>query len=109
MARDYGVKDVKGRGLQIYPAIDLNAQDAASKILEGGLESLEKSSRFLRRRENPLQGAIIMVDVPAGEIRALIGGRNYDYSQFNRATHARRQIRSRVKPFVVATALAPRL
>src|SRR5260370_6218011 len=77
MGRDYGGKDVKGRGLQIYTAIDLNAQDAASKILEGGLESLEKSSRFLRRRENPLEGAIIMVDVPAGEIPGLIGGRNY--------------------------------
>ncbi|HEX9501377.1 MAG TPA: transglycosylase domain-containing protein, partial [Thermoanaerobaculia bacterium] len=109
MARDYGVKDVKGRGLQIYTAIDLNAQDAASRILEGGLESLEKSSRFLRRRENPLEGAIIMVDVPAGEIRALIGGRNYDYSQFNRATNAKRQIGSLVKPFVYATALEPSL
>lgn len=109
MARDYGVKDVKGRGLQIYTAIDLNAQDAASRILEAGLAGLEKSSRFLRRKGNPLQGAIIMVDVPAGEIRALIGGRNYDYSQFNRATSAKRQIGSLVKPFVYATALEPSL
>jgi penicillin-binding protein 1B len=109
MARDYGVKDVKGRGLQIYTAIDLNAQDAASRILESGLQSLERSSRFLRRRENPLQGAIIMVDVPAGEIRALIGGRNYDVSQFNRATNAKRQIGSLVKPLVYAAALEPSL
>ena len=36
MGRDYGVKDVKGRGLQIYTAIDLNAQDAAAKVLEAG-------------------------------------------------------------------------
>src|SRR5438132_2684096 len=43
MARDYGVKDVKGRGLQIYTAIDLNAQDTAAKILEAGLAALEKS------------------------------------------------------------------
>ena len=109
MARDYGVKDVKGRGLQIYTAIDLNAQDTASKTLESGLESLERASRYLRRRESPLQGAMIMVDVPAGEIRALIGGRNYEFSQFNRATNARRQIGSLVKPFVYATAFEPSL
>ncbi|HEY8184080.1 MAG TPA: PBP1A family penicillin-binding protein [Thermoanaerobaculia bacterium] len=109
MSRDYGVKDVKGRGLQIYTAVDLNAQDAASRILESGLAGLERSSRYLRRQGNPLQGAIIMVDVPAGEIRALIGGRNYDYSQFNRATSAKRQIGSLIKPFVYATALEPSL
>ena len=83
--------------------------DTASKILESGLESLERSSRYLRRRSNPLQGAMIMVDVPAGEIRALIGGRNYDFSQFNRATNAKRQIGSLIKPFVYATAFEPSL
>ena len=109
MGRDYGVKDVKGRGLQIYTAIDLNAQDTAAKTLEAGLENLERSSRYLRRRDNPLQGAVIDVDVPTGEIRALVGGRNYDFSQFNRALNARRQIGSLVKPFVYATAFEPSL
>jgi penicillin-binding protein 1B len=109
MSRDYGIKDVKGRGLQIYTAIDLNAQDTAARILESGLASLERGSRYLRRRDNPLQGAMIQVDVPAGEIRALIGGRNYDLSQFNRAINARRQIGSLVKPFVYATAFEPSL
>src|SRR5207247_4478955 len=82
MGRDYGIKDVKGRGLQIYTAIDLNAQDLASRTLEQGLEGLERGSRRLRRSEGPLQGVLIHVDVPAGEIRALVGGRNYDQSQF---------------------------
>jgi len=109
MGRDYGVKDVKGRGLQIYTAIDLNAQDTAARVLESGLQSLERGSRYLRRHGDPLQGAIIQVDVPAGEIRALVGGRNYDLSQFNRAINARRQIGSLVKPFVYATALEPSL
>src|SRR5205823_4827766 len=83
MSRDYGIKDVKGHGLQIYTAIDLNAQDTAAKTLETGLASLEKGSRFLRRASTPLQGALIHVDVQSGEIRALVGGRNYDVSQFN--------------------------
>lgn len=109
MARDYGIKDVKGRGLQIYTAIDLNAQDTAARTLEAGLESLEKSSSRLRRRDQPLQGVIINVDVPTGEIRALIGGRNYDVNQFNRALNAQRQIGSLVKPFVYATAFEPSL
>ena len=109
MARDYGIKDVKGRGLQIYTAIDLNAQDAAAKTLDSSLRSLEKGSSTLRRAKNPLEGVLIHVDVPAGEIRALVGGRNYDVSQFNRALNARRQIGSLVKPFVYATAFEPSL
>ncbi|HEY8130888.1 MAG TPA: PBP1A family penicillin-binding protein [Thermoanaerobaculia bacterium] len=109
MSRDYGVKDVKGRGLQIYTAIDLNAQDSAAKILESGLQSLERSSRYLRRHNNPLEGVMIHVDVPAGEIRALVGGRNYDFSQFNRALNSKRQIGSLIKPFVYATAFEPSL
>jgi penicillin-binding protein 1B len=109
MSSDYGIKDVKGRGLQIYTAIDLNAQDTASRTIEAGLSALEKGSRRLRRPGQPLQGAIINVDVPTGEIRALIGGRNYDINQFNRALNARRQIGSLVKPFVYATAFEPSL
>lgn len=109
MARDYGVKDVKGRGLQIYTAIDLNAQDTAAKTLESGLESLERRYRNLRRGGRRLEGVIIHVDVAAGEIRALVGGRNYDVSQFNRALNAKRQIGSLIKPFVYATAFEPSL
>jgi penicillin-binding protein 1B len=109
MARDYGIKDVKGRGLQIYTAIDLNAQDTAARTVEAGLSALENGSRRLRRPGQPLQGAIIHVDVPTGEIRALIGGRNYDLNQFNRALNAKRQIGSLVKPFVYATAFEPSL
>ncbi|HJT16797.1 MAG TPA: PBP1A family penicillin-binding protein, partial [Thermoanaerobaculia bacterium] len=109
MGRDYGVKDVKGRGLQIFTAIDLNAQDAAAKTLEAGLEALERGNRSLRRRNSPLQGVLIAVDVPSGEIRALVGGRNYDYSQFNRALNSKRQIGSLIKPFVYATAFEPSL
>jgi penicillin-binding protein 1B len=109
MARDYGIKDVKGRGLQIYTAIDLNAQDLASRTLEQGLEGLERGSRRLRRSDSPLQGVLIHVDIPAGEIRALVGGRNYDQSQFNRALNSKRLIGSLIKPFVYLSAFEPSL
>jgi len=109
IAKDYGITDVKGSGLQIYTAIDLAAQDYATRTLESGLEGLERGNRRLRRTDNPLQGAIIHVDVPSGEIRALVGGRNYDQSQFNRALNAQRQVGSLFKPFVYLTAFEPSL
>src|SRR5207244_4697426 len=90
LARDYGYKDVKGRGLQIYTAIDLNAQDTAARTLENGLGALERGNRRLRNAASPLQGAVINVDVQTGEIRALIVGRNYDINQFDHAQSAKR-------------------
>ncbi len=111
MALDYGIKDVKGRGLEIYTAIDLAAQESAARTLESGLEGLERGSRRLRR-SNPqerLQGVMIVVDVPSGGIRALVGGRNYDINQFNRALNARRQVGSLIKLFVYLTAFEPSL
>jgi penicillin-binding protein 1B len=111
MARDYGVKDVKGRGYQIYTAIDFTAQDLASRTLVAGLANLEKNNRRLRRDDpqKQLQGVLIHVDVPTGEIRALVGGRNYDVNQFNRALNSKRLIGSLVKPFVYLTAFEPSL
>jgi penicillin-binding protein 1B len=109
LAKNYDIKDVKGRGLQIYTAIDLGAQDTATKMLEAGLANLEKRNRRLRREESPLQGVMIHVDVPTGEIRALVGGRNYDRSQFNRALNSRRLVGSLIKPIVYLTAFEPSL
>ncbi len=111
MATDYGIKDVKGRGLEIFTAIDLAAQDTAMRTLEAGLEGLERSNRRLRRSDpqKALQGVMLVVDVPTGEIRALIGGRNYNVSQFNRVLNAKRHVGSLFKPFVYLTAFEPSL
>jgi penicillin-binding protein 1B len=109
LATDYGIDDVKGRGLRIYTAIDLNAQDAAAHVLEASLQSIEKRSSRLRKHDPALQGVIIHLDVPTGEIRALVGGRNYDQSQFNRALKSKRLVGSLFKPFVYLTAFEPSL
>lgn len=109
LQRDYGIDDARGRGLAIYTAIDLNWQDEATRTLESGLRNLERSSRRLRRSDNPLEGVMIGVDVKTAEIRALVGGRNYDRSQFNRALHAKRQVGSLFKPFVYLAAFEPSL
>ncbi|MEO8216133.1 MAG: PBP1A family penicillin-binding protein [Acidobacteriota bacterium] len=109
LSTDYGIKDVKGRGYSIYTAIDLEWQDAAAQQIESGLSRLEKSSRRLRREKNPLQGLLISVDVASGEIRALVGGRDYNSSQFNRALQSQRQVGSLFKPFVYLAAFEPSL
>jgi penicillin-binding protein 1B len=109
LARDYGIKDVKGRGLQVYTALDLAAQDAAARTIETSLQRLGRISRRLRRSDQPLQAALIHVDIPTAEIRALVGGRNYEQSQFNRALNAKRQVGSAFKPFIYLTAFEPSL
>lgn len=106
---DYGIDDIQGRGLRIYTAIDLGAQDTATRVLDQSLRNLERSSRRLRSHDPALQGAIIHLDVPTGEIRALVGGRNYERSQFNRALKSKRLVGSLFKPFVYLTAFEPSL
>ena len=109
LATDYGIDDVKGRGLRIYTAIDLAAQDSAARVVETSLRSLEKGSRRLRNHTPALEAALIHVDVPTGEIRALVGGRSFDRSQFNRALKSKRLVGSLFKPFVYLTAFEPSL
>jgi penicillin-binding protein 1B len=104
---DYGISDIRGRGLHIYTAIDLEWQEQAQQQILAGVERLEKGNRRLRDENNPLEAAIIAVDVETGEIRALVGGRDYDRSQFNRALNARRQVGSLFKPFVYLAAFEP--
>jgi len=72
-------------------------QTAGEKALNGVLA--QSGGKF-----GVSQGALVSID-PTGAIRALIGGRNYEESQFNRATSARRQPGSSFKPFVYLTAL----
>ncbi len=59
------------------------------------------------REQTPayLQGALVAIDPASGEVRALVGGRNFGESQFDRAIQARRQAGSAFKPFVFAAAL----
>jgi len=95
-------------GLRIYTTLDLDMQREATGVLQKGLADIE--SRQLARRKAapslpPLEGALVALDPASGEIRAMVGGRDYAKSQFNRAVQARRQPGSAFKPFIYATAL----
>jgi len=96
-----------GGGLRIYTTLDPVLQRAAEAAVSRGLDRLEGRYRHLRRRDpgRRLQAALVALDAATGEIRAMVGGRDYAGSQFDRATHARRQPGSAFKPFVYLAAL----
>lgn len=97
-------------GLRIYSTLDPTIQRAAVRALTEGLASLEKR---LEKREGangepqPLQGCLLVMRPQTGEILAMVGGREYAQSQWNRCTMARRQAGSAFKPVVYAAALSP--
>jgi len=95
------------QGLRIYTKLDVDLQRLAEATLEKGLRRIEAQHPRLKRptRLGPLQGAMVVVDPHSGAIKALVGGRSYADSQFNRITQARRQSGSLFKPVVYLTAL----
>lgn len=103
----YARDDLAKLGLSIFTTLDTEVQEAAETALAAGLERLEKNDPALRRREpdRRLQGAVIVMQPKTGYILAMVGGRDYATSQFNRITHARRQPGSAFKPFVFLSAL----
>ena len=105
----YGEK-LGTEGLQIFTTLDVDLQRQAQKAVTDGLGNLEKNYRRLRNasRISPLQGALIVIDPGTGAVRALVGGRDYSLSQFNRVTQAHRQPGSLFKPFVYLAAFSRR-
>ena len=94
-------------GLRIFSSLDLGLQRKAESALVQGLKKLEEAHPALRRKgdDDSLEGAIIVIRPQTGEIKAMVGGRNYQKSQFNRVFQARRQPGSVFKPFVYLAAL----
>ncbi len=109
LAERYG-QQLQSEGLQVYTTLDVDLQQAGQRAVTQGLESLEKAYRRLTSasREAPLQGALIVLEPQTGGVRALVGGRDYRLSQFNRVTQAHRQPGSLFKPFVYLAAFARR-
>ncbi len=112
------------QGLKVYTTLDLDMQSAAERALENQLRAIEggKSGpyrhltyeQYIARgvrdenldTESPyLQGAFVAIDPRDGAVRAMVGGRDYDDSKFNRATQAMRQPGSTFKPIVYSTAI----
>ena len=106
-------------GMYIYTTLDPAVQNAAQQALESQLTKIERQRNFhhpLKATYQPpengedssmpyLEGAVVAIDNASGGIRALVGGRDYSQSKFNRAlSPANRQVGSAFKPFVYTLA-----
>ena len=91
-------------GVRMYSTLDVFMQRLATDSLHNGLAKLEQQYPALREGESPLQGAVVVLETRTGHIRAMVGGREYRTSQFNRAAQAHRQAGSLFKPFVYLAA-----
>ncbi|MBA2494592.1 MAG: PBP1A family penicillin-binding protein, partial [Acidobacteria bacterium] len=89
--------------LRVYTTIDPDLQKAAYEIVNRRLEKLDKY--FPKKPKGSLQAALVAIRPKTGEIVAMVGGRDFLETQFNRATSAKRQPGSVFKPFVYAAAL----
>ena len=117
-------KQLYEQGLKVYTTLDLDMQSAAERALERQLRLMEGGkygkfphesyehyvARSLAGSETPenspyIQGAFVALDPRNGAIRAMVGGRDFYDSKFNRATQALRQPGSAFKPIVYAAAV----
>jgi penicillin-binding protein 1B len=88
---------------RVYTTIDPDLQKIAYEIVNKRLEKLDKY--FPKKRPGNLQAALVAIRPKTGEIVAMVGGRDFLETQFNRATSAQRQPGSVFKPFVYAAAI----
>ena len=103
----YDAETLTSEGLRIYTTLEPRMQRAAARALKAGLKRIEGEVPEGTPAEARLQGCLIAMRPQTGEILALVGGRDYGVSQFNRCTQAKRQVGSVFKPFVYVTALDP--
>ncbi|MBI4495549.1 MAG: PBP1A family penicillin-binding protein [Deltaproteobacteria bacterium] len=100
----YGKEALYRGGLKIYTTIHYRLQQIAQRAVLQGLEEFE-AREGKGKGKAQVQGAMVALDPQTGYILAMVGGRNYSASQFNRAVQARRQAGSAFKPIVYAAAL----
>ncbi len=105
----YPETQLKTEGLRIFTTLDTIMQRSAEQALDSGVANLAKQYKYIRTSPTPLEGVILTIQPGTGYVKALVGGRNYSKTQFNRAIQAKRQPGSLFKPFVYVTAMDPAL
>lgn len=115
----FGPRLLYTAGLQIHTTLDLEMQAAAEASMAKGWDAIEARAGFShptyqefaetaegKQTNVPyVQGMFVASDPETGHVRAMIGGRDFNHSEFNRATMARRQAGSAFKPIVYTAAL----
>jgi penicillin-binding protein 1A len=100
--RQFGVETTLTGGLRVFTTLDVDVQRFAEQSVARRLSELEGKGRT---GGDPLQAALVAIEPATGQVRAMVGGRNFVESPFNRAMDAKRQPGSAFKPFVFAAAL----
>jgi penicillin-binding protein 1A len=95
--QQFGAEDVLKGGLRIYTTIDMALQRQAEEAIATRLSQLDKTKS--------LEAALVAIDPRTGEVLAMVGGRDFHTSSFNRAMQAKRQPGSAFKPLLFAAAL----
>ena len=97
----FGGDRVLRGGLRVYSTLDPVLQQAAERAVTSRIAEIVNR----RPRARDLQGSLVSMDPVTGEVLALVGGRDFHASSFNRATQAKRQAGSAFKPIIYAAAL----
>jgi penicillin-binding protein 1A len=92
-------------GLNVYTTLSVDLQQAAEQAVTNGLLVLETRMKWHKIMDPDPQGALIALDVTSGGILAMVGGKDFSNSPFNRATAALRQPGSAFKPVIYAHAI----
>jgi penicillin-binding protein 1A len=103
LLRRYGAQLLYRGGLTVHTTLDFQTEVAAESLVAAHLEALEQ--KVGKRDGDPLQCAVVVMDARAGDVIAMVGGRDFEVSEFNRVTQAHRQAGSSIKAFVYAAAL----
>ena len=101
LVAEFGNDRVLRGGLRVYSTYDPELQRAAEQAISTRITQIRKS----RKAADDLQGSLVSLDAATGDVLALVGGRDFAESSFNRATQARRQAGSAFKPILYAAAL----
>ena len=92
-------------GLSVFTTLDYKLQAAAAEAMSNGLSALIERMQQAQIEEPAPDAALISIDLNSGGILAMVGGKDFHTSRFNRATMAHRQPGSAFKPFVYAYAV----
>lgn len=118
----YGADRIYHDGLKVYTTLDPHLQEIAEDSLETHLSAIETAQGYRQTKEkyraaakgakkgsetsvDYLEGAVIAIEPQTGSIRAMVGGRSFKDSKWNRAVQAKRQPGSAFKPFIYLAAL----
>ncbi|MCG8689496.1 MAG: PBP1A family penicillin-binding protein [Desulfobacterales bacterium] len=96
----YGEDVVYHGGIKVYSTLDPRLQSEAEASVRDGLDRLDKLIGLNQDSKEKTQAALVAIDTASGAVKAMVGGRDYYASEFNRAVDGRRQAGSGFKPFL---------